>query len=79
MAQFVLIPPASLESDTLQAMLEEFVSRDGTDYGLRELTLEEKVENLRQQILRGELELVYDLASEQWDLVDSDRLEELNL
>ena len=34
MANFLEIPPSRLEQDTLQALLEEFASRDGTDYGL---------------------------------------------
>jgi uncharacterized protein YheU (UPF0270 family) len=72
MAQFVRIPVERVASDTLQAMLEDFASRDGTDYGRRELSLGEKVANLQSQLGSGELSLVFDLASEQWDLLDRD-------
>ncbi|MCB1687227.1 MAG: YheU family protein [Halioglobus sp.] len=69
MAEFVMVPPQRLQAEVLQALLEEFASRDGTDYGERECTLEEKVEQLRMQLLRADLQLLYDADSEQWDLL----------
>ncbi len=79
MAQLVQIPPARLAPETLTALLEEFASRDGTDYGLRERSLEEKAGSLRRQLDAGDLALVYDLDSEQYDLCDRERLAELDL
>ncbi len=73
------VPLERLEAGVLDAMLEEFASRDGTDYGLRELSLEEKVGNLKRQLQRGELAVVYDLDSEQWDLCTRERLREIGL
>ena len=72
MAVFVDIPPARLQPDVLQALLEEFASRDGTDYGLHETTLEKKVDSLQRQLTRGDIKLLYDADSEQWDLVSQD-------
>lgn len=72
MAQFVEIPANRLQGDTLTALLEEFASRDGTDYGRRELSLEEKVAGLRRGLDNGVLKLVYDSDSEHWDLLDRD-------
>ena len=79
MAQFVEVPLRRLDATVLNAMLEEFATRDGTDYGLRELSLEEKVENLMRQLTCGELTLVYDLDTEQWDLCTRERRRELGL
>jgi uncharacterized protein YheU (UPF0270 family) len=79
MAQFVQVPIQRLETATLTALLEEFASRDGTDYGLRERSLEEKSAALKRQLDAGELSLVYDLDSEQYDLCDRERLGELGL
>ena len=73
MAQFIAIPPASLQVETLQALLEEFASRDGTDYGWREQSLEEKVAQLRRGLEGGALTLLYDSESEYWDLVERDQ------
>ncbi len=75
MAQFVAIPPQRLQADVLQALLEEYASRDGTDYGVREFTLEEKVKRLQRQLRTGELQILHDIDSEQWDLVPSAQAE----
>jgi len=75
MAQFVTVPPQRLQTDVLQALLEEFATRDGTDYGERESTLEQKVQRLQAQIADGDLLILYDADSEQWDLVPSAQAE----
>ena len=75
MAEFVMVPPERLSADVLQALLEEFASRDGTDYGERERTLEEKFEQLRSQLDTGDLQLLYDVESEQWDLLPRQQAE----
>jgi uncharacterized protein YheU (UPF0270 family) len=73
MAQFVAVPLERLPSDVLQRLLEEFASRDGTDYGEREVSLEQKVASLRTQLQRGDLQVLYDVDSEQWDLLSADQ------
>jgi hypothetical protein len=69
MSQYVDVPPQRLPADVLQALLEEFASRDGTDYGERELALAEKVQNLRQQLSRKELCILFAADAQEWDLV----------
>lgn len=54
----MLIPYQLLDSETLQRLLEDFVTRDGTDNGY-EATLEQRVERLRRQIERREVVIVY--------------------
>lgn len=68
MAAFLEIPPQRLSVEALEGLLEEFASRDGTDYGERERSLAEKVADLRSQLTRGELCLLFDQDSETWDL-----------
>ena len=77
MAQFLMVPPGRLPADILQSLLEEYASRDGTDYGEREFTLDEKVGALRGQLDCGDLKILYDSDSEAWDLVPSDQAEVL--
>jgi uncharacterized protein YheU (UPF0270 family) len=60
----MIIPPGSLSAEALQGVLEEFISRDGTDYGEQELSLEAKVNRLRPQVLRGEVLIAFDEVSE---------------
>jgi uncharacterized protein len=54
------VPHASLQADTLRAVVEEFVTRAGTDYGERERTLEEKIAEVMRQLKHGEAKLVFD-------------------
>ena len=77
MTQFVEVPPQRLGADTLQAVLEEYASRDGTDYGERELSLEQKVGSLRTQIQRGELVIVFEVECEHWDLLPKEQARQL--
>jgi uncharacterized protein YheU (UPF0270 family) len=48
---------------------EEFVTRDGTDYGAAEKTLDEKVADVRRQLERGQAAIVYDAASDTINIV----------
>ncbi len=77
MTQFIEVPPQRLAAVTLQALLEEYASRDGTDYGERELSLEQKVGNLREQMHRGELLIVFEVDSEHWDLLPKEQARKL--
>ena len=54
------VPYGSLQPDTVRAVVEEFVTRTGTDYGERERTLEEKVTDVMRQLRRGEAVVVFD-------------------
>ncbi|MEJ6655966.1 MAG: YheU family protein [Pseudomonas sp.] len=54
----MLIPHTLLDSDILQRMLEDFVTRDGTDNGYDD-TLTQRVERLRRLIERGEVLIVF--------------------
>ena len=60
----------------LAALLEEFASRDGTDYGEVETVMARRVAQLRGRLDRGEMALLYDSESEIWDLVSRDRADE---
>jgi uncharacterized protein YheU (UPF0270 family) len=77
MAEFVLVPAQRLAAEVLQALLEEYASRDGTDYGERECTLDEKVSQLLRQVRSDELQILYDVDSEQWDLLPRAQAEQL--
>ncbi|MFV0477417.1 MAG: YheU family protein [Parahaliea sp.] len=77
MTSLIEIPIAQLASETLTALLEEFASRDGTDYGLREISLKEKVEQLGYSLRSGQMKLLYDSDSEHWDLLDQEQAQNL--
>jgi hypothetical protein len=79
MAELIRVPLERVDAGVLNSMLEDYASRDGTDYGARELDLGEKVANLQAQLRAGSLAIVYDLASEQWDLLPQEQLAEWQL
>lgn len=54
------IPYDQLSSEALQGLLEEFVGREGTDYGDYQYSLQDKVEQVRAQLQRGEVVICYD-------------------
>ena len=55
----MLIPWQSIESDTLDNLIEYFVLREGTDYGEEEVSLAQKVAQVREQLQRGEAMLEF--------------------
>ena len=54
------IPWQKLSAEALTAVIEEFVTREGTEYGLRDYTLAEKVAQVRAQLQSGKLGLDFD-------------------
>lgn len=76
----MLIPPELLDPATLTRLLEDFVTREGTDNG-DDTPLEAKVAQVRRALARNEAVIVFDPASEQCRLmpvheVPSELLEE---
>lgn len=65
----VVVPYADLQPETLRAVVESFVLREGTDYGRREFTLTEKVEHVLRQLQRGEAQIVFDPESQSIGIV----------
>jgi hypothetical protein len=68
-AEPVVVDPDALAADTLRGLIEEFVTRDGTDYGAVELDVEEKVARVRAQLAKGDARIVFDPASESVTIV----------
>ena len=77
MSSFIHVPMQRLAPEVLDNLLQEYASRDGTDYGEVELTLAEKTGNLRRQLEQGDISILYDLETEQWDLVDAEQAQRL--
>ncbi len=65
----MIIPFERISPDALQGLVEEFITREGTDYGWEEVTLATKVEQVKQQLRRGEVVIVFDPASESVSLL----------
>ena len=56
----VEIPHRKLSEEALRGVVESFVLREGTDYGQRDYSLEEKIAAVMRQLDRGEAVIVFD-------------------
>ena len=65
------IPYQKLKPETLQSLIEEFVTRDGTDYGLHEVSLEEKVNEVLKQLTSGQCRIVFDINRDSCHIVSN--------
>jgi uncharacterized protein YheU (UPF0270 family) len=63
------IPFERLSAPAQRGVIEEFVTREGTDYGHVEVSLDDKVAAVRRQIARAEVVLLFDPRTEQVNLV----------
>jgi uncharacterized protein YheU (UPF0270 family) len=68
-AEPVVIPYTELSEDALRGVLEAFVLREGTEYGARDFSLDEKVSHVLKQLRRGEAQIVFDPGTETVDVV----------
>ena len=64
----IVVPHTELAADLLRAVVESFVLREGTDYGEREYSLDEKVARVIRQLERGEAHIVFDPDTESVDI-----------
>ncbi len=63
------IPYEQINSATLRRMIQEFVTRDGADWADVGCTLEDKVEQVLQQLRNKKVKVVFDLQSQTANLV----------
>jgi len=64
----MLIPYEQLQSDTLTRLLEDFVTREGTDNG-DETPLETRIERARKALEKGRAGIVFEPESQQCQLL----------
>jgi hypothetical protein len=66
------IPYDQLSPEALQGVIEEFVTRDGTDYGEIEVSLETKITQVLNQLKSGKAVIVFDPESETCNILRAD-------
>lgn len=67
----IVVPYHELSPDALRGVLESFVLREGTEYGEREISLEQKVADVMRQLERGEAQIVFNAALQSVDIIVS--------
>lgn len=64
MSDYLELPAAQLSEDALLGIIEEYITREGTDYGLQDFSLEQKVIQVRQQLSSGRAVILFDPVTE---------------
>jgi uncharacterized protein len=73
-SQLIVVPPERLSPETLSALIEEFVTRSGTDYGRREAILSEKCAAVRTQLTSGRVQITYDPVTQTCTIVPAEEV-----
>jgi uncharacterized protein len=63
-AEPIEVPIERLDDETLRRIVEEFVLREGTDYGAQEIQLETKIGQVMKQLEKGDVKVFFDPESE---------------
>ncbi len=64
----MIIPWQQLEAETLDNLIKEFVLREGTDYGDHEVSLDQKIDQVKTQLGSGEAVIVFSELHETVDI-----------
>tara|TARA_B100000686_G_C15788182_1_gene478359 strand:- start:66 stop:329 length:264 start_codon:yes stop_codon:yes gene_type:complete len=65
----ILVPKERLSVEIVRQIILEYVSREGTDYGHGDWTMDEKVAQVMLQLERGEVVITYDDITETCNLL----------
>jgi uncharacterized protein YheU (UPF0270 family) len=63
------IPHQQLKPETLNNIIEEFVLREGTDYGHAEISLKDKIDDVMKLLHAGEVSLNYDETTKTCNII----------
>lgn len=65
----VRVPADALSPETLQNLIEEFVTREGTDYGGADIPLSSKTTDVAKQLRSGDAVILYDPSDQSVNIV----------
>ena len=72
----MVIPHRRLSPDALRGVIEAFITREGTDYGLHEVPLATKIAQVRHQLDAGTAVIVYDADTDSCTIQPADQRSE---
>jgi uncharacterized protein len=70
----IVVPWEQLSVDALRGVIEEFITREGTEYGNDELSLAQKIAQVQRQLTSGEVVVLFDANAETVNLLRSSEL-----
>jgi uncharacterized protein YheU (UPF0270 family) len=65
----LFVPYTELSPEALRGVIESFVLREGTEYGEREFSLEQKLAHVHRQLERAEAQIVFDPDTQTIDII----------
>jgi len=68
----MIIPLEQIPEATLTAIIEEFILREGTEYGANDVNKEDKIEAVKQQLKQGSALLVYSELHQNVNIIPKD-------
>lgn len=63
------VPLEKLPPEILRNIIESFILREGTDYGVQEVSVDKKIEQVHKQIKNKEVLVIFDFATETVNLI----------
>lgn len=72
--EYTTIPYQQLSKDALNGVIEEYINREGTDYGLQEYSFEQKSEQVLSLIRNGQAKIVFEHNSQTVSILHKDQL-----
>tara|TARA_B100000767_G_C19704415_1_gene509859 strand:+ start:1100 stop:1384 length:285 start_codon:yes stop_codon:yes gene_type:complete len=75
----IQIPFNQLSPTALDSILEEFITREGTNYGFYEYSVTEQMSKAKAMLEKGKVSIVFDPVLERCHIIDARQLAELKL
>jgi len=72
----MIIPLEQLPAETLQAIIEDFILREGTEYGAEDVSKQAKIAQVMNQLEQGSAVLVYSELHESVNILPSEQFKE---
>jgi len=72
----MIIPLEQLSAETLLAIIEDFILREGTEYGVEDISKEAKIAQVKKQLQLGSAVLVYSELHESVNILPSEQFKE---
>ncbi len=76
MSPFMLIPYQQLDVMTLNNLIEQYILREGTDYGEVEFSLQQKTQQILTQIKNEEIFIMYSELNESVTLISKQEFQQ---
>ncbi len=75
----MIIPLEQLSNETLTAIIEDFILREGTEYGAIDVNNQDKISQVKQQLEQGSAVLVYSELHESVNILPKDQFQQGNI